>query len=110
VSHTLHYSLLITHNQEIGMQALTQHASVRMQQRGITPDTIEALLAYGAKEYDHRGATVVYFDKPARRRLLADVGEIQYKTFEGKLNTYAVLSNGGNLITVGHRAKRINRH
>lgn len=92
------------------MQTYTRHASVRMQQRCITPETVDALLAYGTKEYDHRGAKVVYFDKRARSRLLSKVGADQYKSIEGKLNVYVVLSGGGDLITVGHRHKRINRH
>lgn len=92
------------------MQRLTRHASIRMQQRGITPDTVDALLAYGTTEHDHRGAKVVYFDKHARFRMLAKVGMAHYKLIEGKLNAYAVLSGGGDLITVGHRQKRINRH
>lgn len=92
------------------MQLLTRHASIRMQQRGITPDTVDALLAYGTREYDHRGAKVVYFDKQARSKMLAKVGVADYKLIEAKLNAYAVLSDGGDLITVGHRHKRINRH
>ena len=92
------------------MQLLTRHASIRMQQRGITPDTVDALLTYGAKEYDHRGASVVYFDKQSRSRMLAKIGAAHFKTIEGKLNAYAVLSDRGDLITVGHRNKRINRH
>lgn len=92
------------------MQLLTRHASIRMQQRGITPDTVDALLAYGTREYDHRGAKVVYFDKQARSKMLAKVGVTEYKLIEAKLNAYAVLSDGGELITVGHRHKRINRH
>jgi hypothetical protein len=92
------------------MQILTRHASNRMQQRGITTDTVDALLAFGAKEYDHHGARVIYFDKQARSRMLAKIGVAHYKLIEGKLNAYAVLSLGGDLITVGHRHKRINRH
>lgn len=42
--------------------------------------------------------------------MLAKVGATHYKAIERKLNAYAVLSDGGDLITVGHRHKRINRH
>jgi hypothetical protein len=42
--------------------------------------------------------------------MLAKIGAAHYKLIEGKLNAYAILSNGGDLITVGHRHKRINRH
>jgi hypothetical protein len=80
-----------------------------MQQRGIAPDTVKALLEFGAKAYDNRGAAVIYFDKHARKKLFAQVGANQYKSLEGKLDAYAVLSYEGSVITVGHRAKRINR-
>lgn len=92
------------------MQTLTQHASGRMQQRGIRQDTVEILLACGAREFDLRGATVIYFDKLARKRLLTRYGSTQYRALEGQLNAYAVLSEGGDVITIGHRTKRINRH
>ena len=92
------------------MHPLTRHASIRKQQRGISPETVDALLAHGAKEHDHRGALVVYFDKQTRSRMLSKVGAGHYKLMEGKLNAYAVVSNAGALITVGHRHKRINRH
>lgn len=92
------------------MQMLTQHASSRMQQRGIKPDTVDVLLACGAREYDHCGAALVYFDKQARKRVLSRYGFSQYRLFEGQLNAYAVLSEGGTVVTVGHRTKRINRH
>ena len=53
------------------MQApLTDHARIRMQQRGIPPAALEMLLDYGREAYDHRhGCRVVLFDKRCRRRL-----------------------------------------
>ncbi|MBZ0145518.1 MAG: DUF4258 domain-containing protein, partial [Rhodocyclaceae bacterium] len=41
---------------------LTEHARTRMQQRAIPPAVVEALLAYGRGEHDHRGSTIVYFN------------------------------------------------
>ncbi|MGZ9066427.1 MAG: hypothetical protein ACXW2I_13990 [Burkholderiales bacterium] len=41
-----------------------------MQQRGIAKSTLQSLLDYGSQQHDHRGATIVYFDKKARLRLL----------------------------------------
>ena len=42
------------------MLELTQHAKVRMQQRGITATTLESLLDYGAQANDHRGGTILF--------------------------------------------------
>jgi len=92
------------------MKNLTQHAACRMQQRGIKPETIGILFECGTKEYDHRGAVILYFDKLARQRLRYQYGLDQYKRIEGQLDTYAVLAEDGIIVTVGHRTKRINRH
>lgn len=48
---------------------LADHARARMRQRAISPLAVEALLAYGRGEHDHRGGTILFFDKTARRRL-----------------------------------------
>ena len=91
------------------MPGLTQHAKARMQQRGIRPTTLDSLLDYGSQSHDHRGATIVYFDKKARTRLLRDSGSAAYRVVEKQLNAYAVVSNDGSVVTVGHRDKRIPR-
>src|SRR4051812_27346651 len=91
------------------MADLTQHAEVRMQQRGIAITTLQSLLAYGAEAHDHRGATIVYFDKKARTRLLKASGRAAYCALEKQLNTYAVVSTDGAVITVGRRNRRLPR-
>ena len=49
---------------------LSPHARVRMQQRGIRPEALEALLDFGRMRYLRKaGCEVVYFDKRARARL-----------------------------------------
>lgn len=92
------------------MTTLTQHATCRMQQRGIKAETLEVLFVCGSKEHDRRGATILYFDKSARQRLRHQYGPDRYKRVEGQLDAYAVLAEDGTIITVGHRTKRINRH
>lgn len=83
------------------------HARSRMQQRAIRPDALECLLEYGREAFDHRGHVVLYFDKAARRRLSrAAPGR---KDIERLARCYAVLSPGGEVVTVGHRYRRIAR-
>ena len=86
---------------------LTEHARTRMQQRAIPPAVVEALLAYGRGEHDHRGSTIVYFNKSARQRL---EWERRIRDLERYLDAYAVVAGTGEVITVGHRDKRIPRH
>lgn len=92
------------------MEQLTQHAAARMQQRGITEQTIECLVRYGSKAHDHQGGVVVYFDKQSRKRLKDGLGQQLLRKMESQLDAYAVISEYGEIVTVGHRTKRINRH
>lgn len=92
------------------METLTQHAVTRMQQRGIKPQTVEMLFECGAKEHDHCGATILYFNKRARQRLRNQFGMEQFKKIERQLDAYAVIAGDGAVVTVGRRSKRINRN
>lgn len=75
----------------------TDHARARMQQRGIRPDAIEALLDYGCARHLHSdGRELLFFDKKARARLAK----------ASLRRTYAILA-GGTVITVGHRYRRV---
>jgi hypothetical protein len=87
---------------------LSDHARVRMQQRGIPGRAVEALLACGRHLYDHRGTRIVYFDAPSRERLRRLKGA-DYKAIEPWLDAYAVVGLDGCVKTVGHRYKRLRR-
>ena len=88
---------------------VSNHAQARIQQRGVTPGLLDLLDAYGATQYDHKGAAVRYFDKAARRKLRNSEGVAVYRAVEAKLNVYAVVARDGRLVTVGRRNHRINR-
>lgn len=87
---------------------LSNHARIRMQQRGITELAIDWLLAYGAIDHQ-RGAELYYFDKRARRALERDFGRRMVARHERELNAYAVCADGL-VATVGHRYQRVVRH
>ena len=84
----------------------TQHGAKRCQQRGITPEVIDAILAYG-KGRQRRGAEVYYMDRSARRRAAAELGPRRYAQLADKLNRYVVLSDDGSLITAAPRRRRL---
>ena len=88
---------------------LSEHARVRMQQRGIPGLALEALLSCGRQLYDHRGTRIVYFDTPSRERLKRLKGGVEYKAIEPWLDAYAVVGLDGCVKTVGHRYKRLHR-
>jgi hypothetical protein len=89
---------------------LTRHAENRMQQRGITRQALDCVLAYGRESYDNHGCQVIWFDKQARRRICEEEGGEVARKLEKCLNTYAVIDLEGTVITVGHRYRRIRRH
>lgn len=89
---------------------LSNHAVAQMQQRAISESTIDYLMEWGRKAYDHRGAVIRYFDKTSRTQLIRHVGEQRVRELEHQLDAYVVVSNSGQVITVGHRYKHINRH
>lgn len=92
------------------LDALTNHAQSRMQQRGIPPLILDWLQIYGSSSHDHGGAEIRYFDSGARRRIAKDVGQKVVDLLGQLLDAYIVISNDGVVITCGHRYKRIVKH
>ena len=88
----------------------TRHARERMQQRGISRQAIEYVLAYGRVSHDHHGSRVVWLDKRARARLYRKEGRDVVSSLGKHLNTYAVMDGNGVVVTVGHRYRRIWQH
>jgi hypothetical protein len=89
------------------MELLTPHARTRMQQRGIRPEAIEALLDFGREVRAGRGRDLVFFDKRARARL-ARAG-VRGAEIDRMSDSYAILGADGKVITVGHRYRRVPR-
>ena len=88
----------------------SEHARIRMQQRGVPPLIIEWLLQYGAMVYDHQGARIRYFDKESRKRIRKEKGDIALRRFHELLDCYAVVSEDGTVVTVGHAYGRIRKN
>jgi len=87
---------------------MTQHASVRVQQRGIPPLLIDLLLDFGTSEPSGDGTSRLFFDKIARRRVTAYAGAIA-KVLSEHMDVYAIVNQDERVITVGHRFDRIRR-
>ncbi len=92
------------------MLSITHHAQARLQQRGIPTLIVESLFEFGRHAHDHRGKTILFFDHRTRNTLRRQITHDAYKHIESHLNTFAVLSADGAIVTVGHRTQRINRH
>lgn len=92
------------------MEIITQHAAIRMQQRGINEQTLDYLFRYGSRMHDNRGCLIVFFNKHSRKRLKKSQDISLPKAIESQMDAYAVVSVDGEVLTVGHRFKRIIRH
>lgn len=80
-----------------------------MQQRGIRPEALEALLDFGRVRYLCQGGReVVFFDKRAKARLARERPEA-VRDAERVVRTYAIMGSNGVVITIGHRYRRIAR-
>lgn len=87
---------------------MTGHAAVRSQQRAIPPMLIDLLMQFGARESAGDGASKMYFDKAARRKIKAYAGPLA-RMLNEHLDVYAVVSSENKVITTAHRTGRIFR-
>lgn len=87
---------------------LSEHARIRMQQRGIPRRVVDWLAAYGAIDHQ-RGSELYYFNQRSRRALERDVGRRQLLRYAKALDAYMVCAEG-QIATVGHRYQRVVRH
>ena len=86
---------------------ITAHARARMQQRGIRPEALEALLAFGSERHLRgQGCDIVFFDKKAKKRL-AKTDAVVARGAERFIRTYAIVGGDGLVVTVGHRYRRV---
>lgn len=85
---------------------LTRHAEIRCQQRGIRPEVVDTLLAYGRRERRH-GADVCFMDRDAHRRAERDLGRKTYARLSDRLRTYLVVGDDEQVITAAPRLRRI---
>ena len=85
---------------------MTNHAMERSQQRCIPPLIIHWLCQYGSRKRSSNGTILCYFDKKSLRLISSDVGQIVIRRLSSLMNAYLVIA-GDNIITVGHRYKRI---
>lgn len=88
---------------------MTRHAQIRSQQRCIPPMVLDLILQFGSTESAGDGANKMFFDKAARRRLHSYAGALA-PMLDEHLDSYAVVGQDNQIITVGHRTERIRRH
>ena len=89
---------------------LTTHAKQRMQQRGISRETVDYVLTYGRVSHDHHGGRVIWLDKRSKAQIGKAEGWRVVRELDKHLNAFVVMDSNGLVVTVGHRYRRIMRH
>jgi hypothetical protein len=91
------------------LYALTKHAGVRVQQRGVDRRVLYCLHTYGHREPDHKGCQV----SRSMGQALAELAGPEYRPAMRRAsdsrNFYAVVYSTGVVTTAGHRFRRIPR-
>ena len=88
---------------------MSRHAKTRCQQRSIPLMLVDLLLRFGATERAPGKADKVFFNKAARKQIKAYAGPLAGQ-LDQHLDIYAVVSEDGSVITIGHRQERIRHH
>ena len=89
---------------------LTQHASIRVQQRGIPGWFLGLLLDHGRSRHDGHGAVIKSVDKSVRRQLKTVLTRAEYAAAERYFGVYAVVAADDAVVTAAHRTRRRHLH
>lgn len=89
---------------------LSHHAQQRSQQRAIPASVIEILLDLGVVEHSKRGLEMLYFTKNGKHAAMMQMKADGMRRSDHYLNAFLIESSDGNIVTVGHRTKKINRN
>lgn len=84
----------------------TNHAEIRLRQRGIPLAVIEWLVSYGSSRFDHHRGLIFYFDSRSRAALRTAMDRAALARYSEHLDCYVVVSTNGEVITAGHRTRR----
>ena len=66
----------------------TNHAEMRMKQRGIDDDLVMLVDTYWERTFDRHHGEIVFLNKKARQRIREYLGKTEYACIEKKLNAY----------------------
>jgi hypothetical protein len=85
---------------------MTNHASIRMQQRGIPSWFLRLLVEHGKTTHDGHGAVLKSVSKSTRRRLQQVLSRTEYAAAERYFGVYAVVTPDQAVVTAAHRIHR----
>ena len=86
----------------------TQHATIRMQQRGIPEQVVRNIIVHGSSRKAPGGAVARFVSKKDLKRLARSLPKNECKQLDRHKSVYVVMVSES-VITVGHRTKRFYR-
>jgi len=86
----------------------TQHATIRMQQRGIPKQVVRNIIAHGTSRKAPGGAIARFVSKKDLQRLSRLLPKNECTQLDRHKSVYVVM-NEESIITVGHRTRRFYR-
>ena len=86
----------------------TQHATIRMQQRGIPEQVVRNIIAHGTTRKAPGGATARFISRKDLQRLTRSLPKNECKQLDRHKSVYVVM-DCESIITVGHRTRRFYR-
>lgn len=82
---------------------VSRHARIRQQQRCISDQIVDWLIAYGEYRRDGHGCFRVFLPKRKLQRLRQVIGREVGAVWHKLIKVYLVLSAEGQIVTVGYR-------
>ncbi|MFQ3249095.1 MAG: hypothetical protein ACI9O6_000899 [Glaciecola sp.] len=89
---------------------LSKHAELRMQQRAISWEHIETVLAFGEDYYHGENGYYTCLSNRTIRRLSAKATVLSSTQILSKLKRLFVVSAENTIVTVGYKTKHIHNH
>ena len=86
----------------------SNHALIRMNQRGISEKTFPVFQNYGHLTYV-KEAMVLSLDQREKKYIRSDLDEKTFRKIEKQLNTYYVISHDGTVITAARSYRKLRR-
>jgi hypothetical protein len=85
---------------------LTDHAAVRLQQRGIPAWFLRLLVEHGKTTHDGHGAVLKSISKASRQRLRQVLTRQDYARAERYFGVYTVVTQDDAIVTAAHRTHK----
>lgn len=98
--------MMTVHSATAPQIRLTQHAAVRLQQRGIPAWFVLLLVQHGNSAHDGHGAVIKSVTKATRQRLAKVLERKVFVKAERWFDVYAVVSGDHAIVTAAHRTQR----